>query len=78
MGDALTAKTRSTPRAIIRTRAAAATDSSKWTEADRPIVNEDVVFWYTFGHTHIPRPEDYPVMPDCLHWVSAQAERLLR
>jgi primary-amine oxidase len=22
-----------------------------------------VVFWYTFGHTHIPRPEDYPVMP---------------
>jgi len=35
----------------------------KWTEADRPIVNTDVVFWYTFGHTHIPRPEDYPVMP---------------
>src|SRR5204863_492420 len=22
-----------------------------------------VVFGYTFGHTHIPRPEDYPVMP---------------
>jgi len=35
----------------------------KWTEADRPIENTDVVFWYTFGHTHIPRPEDYPVMP---------------
>lgn len=35
----------------------------KWTEADRPIANTDVVFWYTFGHTHIPRPEDYPVMP---------------
>ncbi len=35
----------------------------KWTEQDRPIVNTDVVFWYTFGHTHIPRPEDYPVMP---------------
>lgn len=35
----------------------------RWTEADRPIDNEDVVFWYTFGHTHIPRPEDYPVMP---------------
>jgi primary-amine oxidase len=35
----------------------------KWTEADRPIADTDVVFWYTFGHTHIPRPEDYPVMP---------------
>jgi primary-amine oxidase len=36
---------------------------SAWTIADRPIANQDVVFWYTFGHTHIPRPEDYPVMP---------------
>ena len=35
----------------------------KWTEQDRPIENTDVVFWYTFGHTHIPRLEDYPVMP---------------
>ncbi|MEA2263259.1 MAG: primary-amine oxidase, partial [Acidobacteriaceae bacterium] len=35
----------------------------KWAAADRPIANEDIVFWYTFGHTHIPRPEDYPVMP---------------
>jgi primary-amine oxidase len=35
----------------------------KWTKDDRPIENADVVFWYTFGHTHIPRPEDCPVMP---------------
>jgi primary-amine oxidase len=35
----------------------------KWTEKDRPLENADVVLWYTFGHTHIPRPEDYPVMP---------------
>ena len=34
-----------------------------WVEADRPIENTDVVLWYTFGHTHMPRPEDYPVMP---------------
>ena len=35
----------------------------KWVKTDRPIENTDVVFWYTFGHTHIPRPEDCPVMP---------------
>lgn len=35
----------------------------RWTEADRPIQSTDVVLWYTMGHTHIPRPEDYPVMP---------------
>ncbi len=35
----------------------------RWTAADRPIENTDIVLWYTIGHTHIPRPEDYPVMP---------------
>jgi primary-amine oxidase len=35
----------------------------KWTAQDRSIENTDLVFWYTMGHTHIPRPEDYPVMP---------------
>jgi primary-amine oxidase len=35
----------------------------RWTEQDRPIAESDIVFWYTMGHTHIPRPEDYPVMP---------------
>jgi primary-amine oxidase len=35
----------------------------KWTQKDRNIKDTDVVFWYTMGHTHIPRPEDYPVMP---------------
>lgn len=36
---------------------------SQWTAQDRSIVNTDLVQWYTFSHTHIPRPEDYPVMP---------------
>ena len=35
----------------------------QWTEANRPIADTDLVVWYTFGHTHIPRPEDWPVMP---------------
>jgi primary-amine oxidase len=34
-----------------------------WTAADRPIENTDVVLWYVFGIHHIPRPEDWPVMP---------------
>ena len=30
---------------------------------DRPLENTDVVLWHCFGLTHIPRPEDWPVMP---------------
>jgi primary-amine oxidase len=26
-------------------------------------VDADVVLWHTFGLTHFPRPEDWPVMP---------------
>jgi primary-amine oxidase len=35
----------------------------RWTAADRSIADTDVVLWHTFGVTHIPRPEDWPVMP---------------
>jgi primary-amine oxidase len=35
----------------------------RWTSADRSITDTDVVVWHTFGVTHIPRPEDYPVTP---------------
>lgn len=34
-----------------------------WTAADRCIENADVVLWHTVGVTHLPRPEDWPVMP---------------
>ncbi|QRI76436.1 MULTISPECIES: primary-amine oxidase [Rhodococcus] len=30
---------------------------------DRNIEGEDLVLWHTFGLTHFPRPEDWPVMP---------------
>ena len=34
-----------------------------WTAADRSIEDTDIVLWHTFGLTHTPRPEDWPVMP---------------
>ena len=34
-----------------------------WTRANRSLENRDIVFWYTVGTTHIPRPEEWPVMP---------------
>jgi primary-amine oxidase len=35
----------------------------RWTEADRSLVGGRIVVWHTFGVTHVPRPEDWPVMP---------------
>jgi len=36
---------------------------AKWTKQDRHLDNTDIVLWHTFGVIHIPRPEDFPVMP---------------
>jgi len=33
-----------------------------WTDG-RSIVDRDIVLWHSFGVTHVPRPEDFPVMP---------------
>src|SRR5690606_19764408 len=35
----------------------------RWIADNEPLVGEDVVVWYTLGVTHIPRPEEWPVMP---------------
>ena len=35
----------------------------KWTSANRGIEDTDVVVWYTLGVTHLPRPEEWPLMP---------------
>jgi primary-amine oxidase len=34
----------------------------KWTSANRSLESQDVVIWYTLGVTHVPRPEEWPVM----------------
>jgi primary-amine oxidase len=34
-----------------------------WVRADRDIDGTDIVVWHTFGLTHFPRPEDWPIMP---------------
>ncbi|HXW53953.1 MAG TPA: primary-amine oxidase [Myxococcota bacterium] len=35
----------------------------EWTKRNASIVNEDIVVWYTVGVDHLPRAEDWPVMP---------------
>ena len=37
----------------------------EWIEkhGDESIENTDIVLWHTFGITHFPSPEDYPIMP---------------
>jgi primary-amine oxidase len=39
----------------------------KWTAANRAIANTDVVAWLTMGFHHVPRPEDWPIMPVAKH-----------
>lgn len=41
----------------------------KWTSANRPIQNTDIVVWYTMGMHHVVRAEDWPVMPVSWNYV---------
>ncbi len=34
-----------------------------WVQEDRPLTDTPIVVWHTFGITHIPRLEQWPVMP---------------
>jgi primary-amine oxidase len=34
-----------------------------WVQQNRPIENEDIVVWHSFGVTHVCKPEDFPIMP---------------
>ncbi|RWV99771.1 hypothetical protein GW17_00037305 [Ensete ventricosum] len=34
-----------------------------WVKKNRSLEEADIVLWYVFGITHIPRLEDWPVMP---------------
>jgi primary-amine oxidase len=34
-----------------------------WSQDDESIVDADAVVWYTLSVLHVPRPEDWPIMP---------------
>ncbi len=34
-----------------------------WTRSNRSVENTEIVAWYVFAHNHVPRPEEWPVMP---------------
>ena len=35
----------------------------QWTKANRKVDDTEITLWYVFAHNHVPRPEDWPVMP---------------
>src|SRR5207244_8086168 len=41
-----------------------------YTARQRPVENADLVLWVTMGFHHLPRPEDWPVLPTIWHSVA--------
>ena len=35
----------------------------RYAAQNRNIENADIVVWHSFGHTHVCKPEDFPIMP---------------
>ena len=35
----------------------------RYIQQNRNLENTDIVLWHSFGHTHVCKPEDFPVMP---------------
>ena len=77
LGDALRAATSATPPASTRTSIPAAPGCPS---GRRPTARSPTPIWslwYTFGHHHVPRPEDWPVMPVATIGFQLEAGRLL-
>ena len=39
------------------------TGVARFVADNQPVRGEDLVVWYTVGLTHVPRPEEWPIMP---------------
>lgn len=48
---------------VPQTRISPPDSVGEWAKDGQSVVNEDIILFLTFGTNHIPRPEDWPVMP---------------
>ena len=62
-GPRATTRTRCMPAGAYPNQSLGGGGLPAWTANNEPLANQDVVVWYTMGVTHIPRPEEWPVMP---------------